>query len=379
MTQPLTPRALLEVLIRAGMVAALVVACYWVFQPFLHLMVWSVILAITLYPLQNRLRKRMGPKEGRIATVIVVLSILILLVPVYFMAMALGESAQQAMAVARSGQVHVPPPPDSVSGWPIVGERLHAVWSQAATDLTSLAQKFAPQIRKVGMASLGALAGAGVGLLLFFAALIVAGIFMAYGESGTRAAERVGARLFGERGHHFVQLCTATIRAVAQGVVGIAFIQMLLVGLGFVLMGVPGAGILALAVLVLGIMQVPATLITVPVIAFVLATQGFTLWTIIFAVYVFLAGLVDNVLKPLMLGRGVEVPMPVVLVGALGGMVVGGIVGLFIGPVLLAVGYELFWAWVDQPAEGAVPLATPAVPLAAPGQPIGQPIDPAAP
>src|SRR4249919_2722638 len=365
--QPLTPRALLEVLLRAGMIAALVVACYWVFKPFLSLMVWGVILAVTLYPLQIRLRKRMGPKEGRIATLIVVLSILILLVPVYFMAMALGESAQQAMAVARSGQVHVPPPPDSVSGWPIVGERLHAVWSQAATDLTSLAQKFAPQIRKVGMASLGALAGAGVGLLLFFAALIVAGIFMAYGESGTRAAERVGARLFGERGHHFVHLCTATIRAVAQGVVGIAFIQMLLVGVGFVLMGVPGAGILALAVLVLGIMQVPATIVTLPVIAFVLATQGFTLWTILFAVYVFVAGLVDNVLKPLMLGRGVEVPMPVVLVGALGGMVVGGIVGLFIGPVVLAVGYELFWAWVDQPPEPGVlmpaPQAAPVLPI----------------
>ena len=149
-------------------------------------------------------------------------------------------------------------------------------------------------------------------------------------------------------------LCTATIRAVAQGVVGIAFIQMLLVGVAFVLMGVPAAGLLALLVLLLGIMQVPATLVTVPVIIYVFATKGFDVATIVFGVYVFLAGLVDNVLKPLLLGRGVEVPMPVVLIGALGGMVTMGIVGLFIGPVLLAVGYQLFWAWVDaMPPDAA--------------------------
>ncbi|MNE63679.1 putative inner membrane protein [compost metagenome] len=120
-------------------------------------------------------------------------------------------------------------------------------------------------------------------------------------------------------------------------------------GLGFVFKGVPGAGLLALAVLLLGIMQLPATLITVPVIAYVMATEGPNTVTIIFSIYVFVAGLVDNVLKPLLLGRGVDVPMPVVLIGALGGMVTGGILGLFIGPVVLAVGYQLFWQWVQDP------------------------------
>jgi predicted PurR-regulated permease PerM len=152
-------------------------------------------------------------------------------------------------------------------------------------------------------------------------------------------------------GPQIAELCTATIRAVAQGVVGIAFIQMLLIGIGFVLMGIPGAGLLALAVLLLGIMQLPATLITIPVIVYVIATQGVSAMTVIFSVYVFVAGLADNVLKPLLLGRGVAVPMPVVLIGALGGMVTGGIIGLFIGPVLLSVGYQLFWRWVREPAK----------------------------
>ncbi|TXI88565.1 MAG: AI-2E family transporter, partial [Cupriavidus sp.] len=223
--------------------------------------------------------------------------------------------------------------------------------------------KLAPQLKAASMTVLGAAGGVGVGLLIFVGALIIAGIFMAYAESGERAAVRIMTRIMGPgRGARITALCTATIRAVAQGVVGIAFIQMMLIGIAFVVRGVPGAGLLALAILLIGIMQLPATLITVPVILYVFATDGMTAGNVIFAVYVFIAGLADNVLKPMMLGRGVEVPMPVVLIGALGGMVSGGVIGLFIGPIALAVGYQLFWQWVDQPpvealVEGGTPLA----------------------
>ena len=144
---------------------------------------------------------------------------------------------------------------------------------------------------------------------------------------------------------------------MAQGVVGIAFIQALLLGVGFLVKGVPGAGLLAMVALLLGIVQLPGVLLTVPVIAIVLGMEGVTAGTIAFSIYTFVAGLADNVLKPLLLGRGLEVPMPVIFIGAIGGMVTGGIIGLFIGPVALAVSYKLFWQWVDQqvpPAEDSV-------------------------
>ncbi len=182
---------------------------------------------------------------------------------------------------------------------------------------------------------------------------------MAFGERGEIATQRIAMRVSGaERGKPLATLCTATIRAVAQGVIGIAFIQMLLIGVGFVVKGVPGAGMLAIVILMLGIAQAPATLVTLPVIIYVFNAEGFTVATIIFAIYTFVAGLADNVLKPLLLGRGVDVPMPVVLIGALGGMVVKGIIGLFIGPVILGVTYVLFWQWValqvpEQPAPPA--------------------------
>jgi predicted PurR-regulated permease PerM len=187
--------------------------------------------------------------------------------------------------------------------------------------------------------------------LLFVVALILAGIFMAFGESGHKSAVQIATRLVGpSRGEQIVTLCTATIRSVAVGVVGIAFIQMLLIGVGFVLLGVPAAGLLAIAVLLLGIAQIPATLITIPVIIYMLATGEVTVTTVLLSVYLFVAGLVDNVLKPIMLGRGLDVPMPVILIGALGGMVTKGVIGLFMGPVILAVAYVLFWQWVREPA-----------------------------
>jgi predicted PurR-regulated permease PerM len=343
---------LLDVLIRAGLVAVLVISCYQVFQPFLNLMLWALILAVTFYPLFSRLRDRLGLRDGHAATLIIVVSLAFALVPIYLLAISMAESVQGALELVKGGDWHIPPPNESIISWPLVGQSLFDFWQQASADLTSLMKKLVPHLRGVGLTVLGKLAGVGAGFLLFIGALIVSGLIMAFGGNGTRAAQQIASRISGpERGPQIAALCTATIRAVAQGVVGIAFVQMLLVGIGFVVMGIPGAGLLALAVLLLGIMQLPVTLITLPVIAYVFGTEGATAGTIIFAIYSLVAGLSDNVLKPLLLGRGVDVPMPVVLIGALGGMVTSGIIGLFIGPVILAVGYMLFWNWVEDRPE----------------------------
>jgi predicted PurR-regulated permease PerM len=350
-TQRASSRELLDVLIRAGLVAVLAIFCFRIFAPFLNLMVWALILAITLYPLQVRLRRVFGNKDGLTAALIILIAFVVILVPTYLLGVAVAESIDHAKDIFKSGSFRVPPPAESVTSWPLVGQKVYDFWQQASTDISGLAQKFAPQVKEAGLALLGTITGLGAGLLLFFAALIVACILMAYGEAGHKSAVEIASRIFGpDNGAQIADLCTATIRAVAQGVVGIAFIQMLLIGVAFIVMGIPGAGLLALAVLLIGIMQLPATLITIPVIVFVIVTEGVSAITIIFSAYVFVAGLADNLLKPMMLGRGVAVPMPVVLIGALGGMVTGGVIGLFIGPVMLAVGYQLFWRWVrDQP------------------------------
>ncbi|MDD0842703.1 AI-2E family transporter [Pseudomonas sp. Gutcm_11s] len=346
---PRIPRTLLDTLIRAGLIATLVVACYEIFHPFLSLMAWATILAVTLYPLHGMLKTRVGGGEGRAAALLVIIAIAILLVPAYLLGASLTESVQSVIAVVKEEGVHLPAPPAAIADWPLIGKPLYAFWAQTAADLSSALQQAAPHMKGAALGLLSKLAGAGVGLLVFIGALIIAGVIMAYGQTGHASAQRIANRVVAEgHGRNMTALCTATTRAVAQGVIGIAFIQMLLIGAGFIVKGVPGAGLLALGVLIIGIMQLPATLITLPVIAYVFFAEGASVTVIIFAIYTFVAGMADNVLKPMLLGRGVDVPMPVVLIGALGGMVVGGIIGLFIGPVLLAVGYKLFWQWVDQ-------------------------------
>lgn len=182
--------------------------------------------------------------------------------------------------------------------------------------------------------------------------MVLAGIWMAYAASAHAAAKAIANRMAGPaKGENLIALSIATIRAVAQGVIGIACVQALLLGAGFIVVGLPAAGIWALLVLLLGIAQIPAALVSVPAIIYVWSTQGSTPAAILFTVYTLVAGSADNILKPLVLGRGVDAPMPVILLGALGGMASGGIIGLFLGSVMLALGYQLFMAWVYSSNE----------------------------
>ena len=353
---------LLDVLLRVGLIVVLSVYCFGVFHPFLNLMLWSIILAVTIYPLHRKLRAKIG-KDGRTATLIVLACIALLAVPAWVIGNSLIDTATQSFQAAKGGGAHVeiPLPPDSVKAWPLVGPKVHEAWTRAHDNPEELTAKLGPRLKDAAKGLLAALGNVASGLLLFLAAMPIAGIFMAYGEQSAASARRICSAFVGvARGPAIATLCTQTIRAVAQGVIGIAFIQAVLIGIGIVPMGIPGAGLLCLVVLMLGIMQLPATIVTIPIIAWVLSTQGASGTNIIFAIYLFVAGLADNVLKPLMLGRGVSVPMPVVLIGAIGGMVTNGLLGLFIGPVALGVAYELFWRWVDERApetpEAAPPL-----------------------
>ncbi|HMO46144.1 MAG TPA: AI-2E family transporter [Rubrivivax sp.] len=348
---------LLDVLIRAGLILVLVWLCYQVFAPFLVLMAWAVILAVTLYPLHRALARRLGARPGWAAALITLLGIALIVTPAAVLAGSMGDSVQQLIHDVQQDTLQIPPPPERVAAWPLVGERVHAVWNKAYTDLPALIKSLQPKIGELAKTALAMVAAIGGDILKFVAAFIVAGILMAFGEGGARASLAIFRRIAGaERGAAFAALSTATIRAVAQGVIGIAFIQALAVGLCLLFAGVPLAGLLAGVVLVLGIAQIPALLVTLPAIAWLWMSGGYgsgeaLLWSAL----LFVAGMADNVLKPLLLGRGVDAPMPVILLGALGGMATAGILGLFVGSTLLALGYQIFMGWVqDNPASQPV-------------------------
>lgn len=339
---------LLDVLIRAGLVFALAMLCYRIFSPFLTLMVWALILAVTIYPLQRSLANKLRGKQGLAASLIVVVGVALIVAPTAVLMSSLGDSVHQLVRDVQSNSLQIPAPRPGVEEWPLVGKKVHAFWSKAHDDLPALVQSMQPKISELSKAALGFVASIGGGLLQFLASFIIAGIIMAFGESGGRGAQAIFERIAGiERGAEFTKLSTATIRAVAQGVIGVAFIQAIIVGLALLLAGVPWAGVLTVIVLVLGIAQVPALIVTLPAIFYIWSSGDYgNAAAIAYTVVLFLAGMADNVLKPLMLGRGVDAPMPVILLGALGGMAAAGILGMFLGATLLALGYQIFMGWV---------------------------------
>ena len=344
---------LLEVFIRAGLVLALAVICFQVFSPFLSLMTWALILAVTLYPLHQSVAARIGGRQGLAATLLVLLGIVVVVVPTAALMNSLGDSVHRLIHDVQNNTLRVPPPRESVAEWPLVGERVHAFWAKAHADLPALVQSMQPKVGNLAAAALGFVAGIGGELLQFFASLAVAGIMMAFGEGGARAIRSIFERVaVGNRGAEFVDLSTATIRAVAKGVLGVAFLQAIIVGICLLIAGIPWAGVLAVIVLVLGIAQVPALVGTLPAIGYLWWSGNYaTGAAILYTVLLVVAGMTDNVLKPLMLGRGVDAPMPVILLGALGGMAAAGILGMFVGATLLALGYQIFMGWVATSPE----------------------------
>ena len=339
---------LLDVLIRAGLILAMTMLCYRVLSSFLTLMVWALILAVTLYPLHQSLASKIGGKQGLAATLLVVVGAVLIVVPTALLMSSLGDSVQQLVHDVQNNTLQIPAPRPGVEAWPVVGKKLHDVWSKAHADLPALVQSMQPKIGELAKTALGFVASIGGGLLQFLASFIIAGIIMAFGQSGSRGSRAIFERLVGTaRGSEFASLSTATIRAVAQGVIGVAFIQAIIVGLALLVTGVPWAGVLAVIVLVLGIAQVPALLATLPAIVYIWSSGAYsTAAAIASTVVLVLSGMADNVLKPLMLGRGVEAPMPVILLGALGGMATAGILGMFVGATLLTLGYQIFMGWV---------------------------------
>jgi predicted PurR-regulated permease PerM len=339
---------LLDVLIRAGLILVMAMLCYQVLSPFLHLMVWALILAVTLYPLHQSLASKIGGKQGLAATLLVVVGSVLIVVPTAMLLSALGDSVQQLVHDVQTNTLQIPAPRPGVEAWPVVGKKLYDVWSKAHADLPALVQSMQPKIGELAKTALGFVASIGGGVLQFLASFIIAGILMAFGQAGSRGSQAIFERLVGNaRGSEFARLSTATIRAVAQGVIGVALIQAIIVGVALLVAGVPWAGVLAVIVLVLGIAQVPALLVTLPAIVYIWSSGAYsTAAAIAYTVALVLAGMADNVLKPLMLGRGVDAPMPVILLGALGGMATAGILGMFVGATLLTLGYQIFMGWV---------------------------------
>jgi len=346
-------RRVIEATIRTGLVILLVLLCFTIVRPFILLTLGGTIIAVAVYPLFEKLQSLLGGRRKLAATLMTVVALVMLVLPSVMLSESAIETSQALARQMEEGTLGIAPPSDKVQTWPLVGEKLYTVWSLAANNLSAALSKYQDQLKALAKLVLSVAAGAGAMVLKFVVSIIIAGILLVYSKSGTEAVEKVSVRLMGEQlGKKFAGVSSATIRSVARGVLGVAFIQAVLAGAGLLVMGVPYAGIWTLLVLLLAIVQLPTIIVLLPIIVY-----AFTITTpvpaVIFMFWCLLVGVSDSFLKPLLLGRGLDIPMLVILLGAIGGMVAWGIIGLFVGAVVLAVGYKLYLVWLN---EGIVPV-----------------------
>ncbi|MEM9254603.1 MAG: AI-2E family transporter [Pseudomonadota bacterium] len=348
---PLFVRNMIESFLRIGLVLLLLVWSYDIIRPFTVPLLWGGIIAMAAFPLVKWLEKRLGGRRGLAATVVSLFFILVLVIPTWSMTDAALGGLKNLSTKLDEGTLTVSPPDPKVQNWPIVGERVYKGWTDASRDLEKFAMSHADQIRDVSSNVLRRIGSSLVGVLMFVVSIIISGVFMAYAEPCGQAAHRFFVRIGGLRpGGEWAPLTVATVRNVLQGVVGVAVIQTILITIGLMVAGVPGTALWSAIILVLAIAQLPPLLILAPIMIWMFSTAD-TTTAVIFMVYQLVAGASDTFLKPLLMGRGLDIPMPIILVGAIGGMIMSGIIGLFAGAVVLSIWYKLFGLWMEQQAD----------------------------
>jgi len=342
---------MIESFLRIGLLLLLLIWTYDIIEPFTVPILWGAIIAMAAFPLVKWLQPKLGNKRGLTCTLVTLVFILLLVVPTWWVSEALVGGARNLANTVEAGELHVPPPPAAVAEWPLIGKPVYEGWYQANANLQAVLEKAAPQLRASSAALLRKLGSSLMGVVMFVVSLIIAGGFMAFAESCGDAAHRFFVRIGGLKpGGEWAPLVVATVRSVLQGVIGVAVIQAALCAVGLVVMGIPGAPILSAVILFFAIAQLPALIVAIPIIGYAFSAYDTTSASV-FAVWMVLASASDNVLKPMLMGRGLDIPMPVILIGAIGGMIASGIVGLFAGAVILSIWYKLFGEWLAQEAR----------------------------
>ncbi len=345
----------LDVALRLAFIALIVMWCSKIVAPFFLPVLWGLVIATALYPVFLKLKAAVGGRVKLAGGIFILVSLALVLAPTIWLTDSIIDGASRIGNGLQDGTLKVPPPSESVKEWPAVGENLYASWSQAAADMEAWIGRNSEQLKALGGKMVGGVASLGGAVVQTIFALIIAGVFMINAVGGGRVAYAFADRMGGEKGRELVDVSIGTVRSVVKGVLLVAVIQSLLAAAGLVFAGVPAAGFWAFLVLVLAIIQLPPILILGPIAAYVFANNDSTVVAVIFLIWSLVVSGSDGFLKPIFLGRGVAVPMLIILVGAIGGMMAAGVIGLFLGAVILAIGYKLTEAWLGDSLKNEDP------------------------
>jgi predicted PurR-regulated permease PerM len=336
----------IEATIRIGLIVLVIYLCLDIIRPFFVPILWGLIIAISLYPIHKWIVPRLGNRDKLSALFITLAGLTLLIIPSIGFSSSLIANLKALSEKFQSSDSIVPAPPESIQSWPLIGEPLYTFWLSATQDIEAVLIQFAPQLTKFGETLLASVGAMGVGFLQFIAAIIISGFVLANADLCKEFSVQLMTRLVGDNGPAYANISGKIVSGVTQGILGVSLLQSALALAGFTVMDVPAASIWALLCLILGVIQVGAAPVIFGVAIYVFLTNDSTLTSVIFIAWSVVVGVMDNLLKPLVMGRGINVPTVVIFLGAVGGFISSGIVGLFTGAVILVIGYSLLQAWL---------------------------------
>jgi len=337
------------------LVCAMATTCLWVLRPFLPALIWATTIVIATWPLMVRVQRRFGNRRKPAVAIMIGLLLLLFVIP---FGLAVGTIVENAPKIAALGKqvktISIPAPPQWLAGLPVVGTMLSDSW-QSTVDAgpEALAKRVAPHAKQLGSWLVAQAGSFGMMLVHFLLTLLLCAILYLNGEQAATTVRRFAHRVAGERGEHAAVLAGLAVRAVALGVVVTALVQSILAGIGLAVVGIPYASLLTALIFMLTIAQIGGGPVFIPVIGW-LFWQGKTGWAVAMLVWALLVMGLDNVLRPVLIRKGANLPLLLIFAGVIGGLIAFGLIGLFIGPVLLAVSYTLLLAWIadGEPLHG---------------------------
>ena len=340
-------KKLIEATIRLVVLILLIGWCFAILQPFTIIVAWGMILAIAMFPLYEFLLKKLNGKRKLASTIVTIILLAVIFTPATFITKSMVKNIGIVKEQLAENKLLIPPPDQSVKNWPVIGNWTYNFWYKTSGHLDIVIADNSAQIKTVGLWVFDNITSAGFGFLQFILSIIISGILLSYSDQGKRAADDIGIRLIGVKGKEFIQDAIVTIRNVARGILGVAFLQSVLFGLGLMLAGVPFVGIWSVICLILAIIQIGLAPLIIPISVYMFMT-GDVVTASLLTIWMVFISLADNVIKPIVMGRKAPVPTLVIFLGAIGGFMLNGIIGLFIGAVVLSLGYKLFQWWLKM-------------------------------
>lgn len=336
----------IDITVKVGMLLLIIGACFQIIRPFISIILWSIIIAVVFNPLFVKVSKKLGDRKKLTSLLFILTFFVIIGVPGYFLGDSMYDGIRDFSRNIDNKTLNIPPPPPKIEDWPLVGGTISGIWQMASDNFESAVKKYGSKIMGISKKILNILMGAGIGIFQFILSVILAGILMASAKDAATVSRNIFLRLVGNRAGEFSEISQLTIQNVVKNILGLAVLQSLLCGIIFILAGVPYAGLWTLLVLLLSIIQIGPGPVTIPVIVYFFSTLTLVsavVWTIL----LIMATIVDNVLKPFVIGKGTPVPGLVIFLGAIGGMMAFGFLGFFLGAIILSLGYRLFTVWLN--------------------------------